>query len=429
MNTLSDSVEVAIIGAGAAGLAAARTLHERQVSCLLLEGSHRIGGRAYTEDLAPGMPFDLGCHWMHSASLNPFLPIAEALGFTYSTAGFARGLFLNGAWGDADQEAAWRAFRDANDARAEQAALGEDLSLWEVTERDSFWTPIYDYLTSLVTSADPDQISIQDLANYRDTYEDWPVEQGYGRLIAAFHQDTPVTLNNAVRAVDWSGKTIRLDTAKGQVEAKRLIVTVSTGILNGGDIRFTPTLPAWKLEAAAALPLGNHNRIALAFDRDVFGPDVPRDLFVLDGDSEAMGLGIRPFGHNYVTAVTGGRFADWLERAGIEAAADLARETLRKAFGSDIDKHVTRHLVTAWRTEPWVKGAYSSALPGQAGQREMLAEPIDSRLFFAGEACSREFYSTAHGAHLTGLAAAEAAMSAITAGKAGKADKADKAGT
>ncbi len=110
--------------------------------------------------------------------------------------------------------------------------------------------------------------------------------------------------------------------------------------------------------------------------------------------------------------MTGGRFADWLERAGVEASVDLAKEKLKQAFGSDITNHVVRHSVTAWRSNPWVKGAYAAPGPGETHQRAALAKPIDNRLFFAGEATSREFMATAHGAYLSGISAAEAAAAA-----------------
>ena len=168
-------------------------------------------------------------------------------------------------------------------------------------------------------------------------------------------------------------------------------------------------MPDWKAEAIAALPLGNHNRICLVVDRDVFGPDAPRGGTVLDREGEPMNLRIRPFESNTVIAVTGGRFADWLERAGQADSAALAKEKLQAVFGTDITRHVVRDLVTAWRGDPWVKGAYSAALPGQHRQRAELARPIDGRLYFAGEATSREFFSTAHGAYLSGIEAAEAA--------------------
>ena len=96
MNT--TEVDVAIVGAGAAGLAAARRLTELGKSFVLLEASHRIGGRAYTEEILPGVPFDLGCHWMHSASLNPFVKIADELGFAYTKNGYPRGGYSDGTW-------------------------------------------------------------------------------------------------------------------------------------------------------------------------------------------------------------------------------------------------------------------------------------------------------------------------------------------
>jgi monoamine oxidase len=134
---------------------------------------------------------------------------------------------------------------------------------------------------------------------------------------------------------------------------------------------------------------------------------------VLDDDAEPMSFEIRPFGYDYVVGMTGGRFADWLERAGVEASVDLAKENLKKAFGADIVKHVVGRNVTAWRGDPWVRGAYSAALLGQTDQRPRLAEPLDGRLFFAGEATSPEYYSTAHGAHLTGIATARQVAQAL----------------
>ncbi len=404
MTAAMTDTDVAIVGAGAAGLAAAKTLGELGVPFVLLEASHRIGGRAYTEEVAPGAPFDLGCHWMHSASRNPFVAIADAHGFEYNKLGFAGRGRIDGAWTSAAEEAEFEAFKARNsEAIARAAAAGPDVAAAEVTERTGRWTPLYDYFFSLWTSFDVDQVSIVDLENYLDTEENWPLKQGYGALVARHAAGVPVALNSQVSAIDWSGKALRLTTPRGEVRAKKVIVTVSTGILAGGHIRFDPALPDWKQEAVAGLPLGNHNRICLIYDRDVFGAEAPRSAAVLDNGAEPMSFTIRPFGYDYVVGLTGGRFADWLERAGTAAAVDLAKENLKQAFGADIVKHLVGHNVTAWRGDPWVRGAYSAALPGQAPQRARLAEPLDGRLFFAGEATSPEFYSTAHGAHLTGI--------------------------
>lgn len=419
----NSTVDVAVVGAGAAGLAAAKTLERRGLSFVVLEASHRIGGRAYTEEVAPGVPFDLGCHWLHSASLNPFVGIADSLGLHYDKTGpsllndnaeLFNSVFVDGAWAGPESLRDLTAhFRRSHGGIEGLPGDGPDRSVAEVTERAGRWTPLFDYFVSLFSSADSDQVSARDVAAYRDTGEDWPVEEGYGTLVARFGAEVPVALNTAVREIVWSGKDLRLGTARGEVRARKAIVTVSTGILGAGDIRFDPPLPAWKLDAIAALPLGNHNRICLLFDRNAFGEDHPKSTTIMTPGTEPMNFRIRPFGHDYVHGMTGGRFADWLERAGPEASADFAKEKLRQAFGSGITRHIVRHLVTAWRGDPLIKGAYSAALPGQSGQRAELARPIDERLYFAGEATTPDFYATAHGAYITGIAAAEAAAEAL----------------
>ena len=403
-----QEVDIAIIGAGAAGLAAGKELAARNASFVLLEASHRIGGRGYTEDIAPGVPFDLGCHWLHSASLNPFVAIADQLGFSYHRGGgFPWNFLRDGKAASRQDKDDYAQFRAAQDKRIASKRGDRDKSIYEATERDSPWTPYGDHIMSLLCSVDVDQISVEDLLAYKDTGEDWPVQQGYGALIHRFGADVPVSLNTFVHAVDWSGSRVRLKTSKGELRAGKVLLTVSTGILAGGDIGFTPTLPDWKREAIAGLPLGNHNRIGLLLDEKAFGEEMPWGYTVRDGDEEPFSLQLRPFGFPYVIGMTGGRFADWLERAGERASVDYAIERLARVFGSAVRKHVRKHTVTAWRGDPWVKGAYSCALPGQAHQREALARPIDQMLYFAGEATSRASFSTAHGAYLSGLRAVE----------------------
>ena len=414
---MKSDVDVAIIGAGAAGLGAAMTLARLGVEHVLIEASHRIGGRAYTEEVAPGVPFDLGCHWMHSASLNPMVAVADRLGFDYNTTGFDRDIHHDGAWAtEAELVDCGKFFERGYAAIQAAGAAGEDVSIADVTERESVWTPYFDHVSSLNTSADVDQASVLDEHRYNDTEENWPLKQGYGAMIARFGADVPVTLNAAVERIDWSGQRIRLTTAKGEISAAKVIVAVSTGILGGGDMGFAPALPDWKQAAIGALPLGNHNRICLVFDGNPFGDDHPVGATIGDATSEPMNFRLRPFGYDYAVGVTGGRFADWLERTGIQASADLATEKLVKAYGSDIAKRIVRHNVTAWRGDPWIRGAYSAAEPGSGWRRAELARPIDERLYFAGEATSLEFFATCHGAYLTGIATAEAAAQALGVG-------------
>ena len=409
MSSAGTIHDVAIVGAGSAGLAAATAARALGLDFVLLEASHRIGGRGYTEQFAPGIAFDLGCHWMHSASRNPYVAIADRFGFTYRKGTFPRGLWIDGRWASEDERASLEASYDRRHAAIIAAArTGAGQSIAEATERDDRWTTVLDYWTSIANAADPDEVSVDDSYNYVDTDENWPIKQGFGALIARFGGDLPVALNCAVQRIGWGNADISLHTTKGTVRAKRALITVSTGILGAGDIRFDPALPDWKLVAIAGLPLGTHNRIGLLFDRDVFGPDCPRGgAFLLPGE-EPVGFSLRPFDQNYVTAFTGGRHAVWLERAGTAAAVDFATEKLGKIFGGAVTKHVTRHIVTAWTGDPWVRGSYSAALPGQGHQRAQLARPLDDRLYFAGEATSIDAHATAHGAYLTGVASMKA---------------------
>jgi monoamine oxidase len=248
---------------------------------------------------------------------------------------------------------------------------------------------------------------VQDTFNYRDTDENWPIREGFGALIARFGADVPVTLNCAVERVDWSGRAVELQTPKGTVKARRALITASTGVLGAGDIRFDPDLPDWKMDAIAGLPMGTHNRIGLMFDQDVFGPDCPEGGGVLLPNEEPIGFSLRPFGQPVAVALTGGRHALWLERAGIAAAVDFAMEKLVKIFGSEIKPHLRRHIVTAWGSDPWTKGSYSAALPGNGRRRAALGQPIDDRLFFAGEATSTHAHATAHGAYISAVQAIE----------------------
>ena len=104
--------------------------------------------------------------------------------------------------------------------------------------------------------------------------------------------------------------------------------------------------------------------------------------------------------------MTGGRFGAWLERAGQAASVEYMVEHMKAVWGNDIARHVTdRVIVTAWQGDPWTLGSYSGANPGHAHQRVELARPIDDRLFFAGEATSPDFFSTCHGACLSGARA------------------------
>ena len=228
---MTDRVEVAVIGAGAAGLAAAIALTARGVPYVLLEASHRIGGRAHTEYPPDGAAFDLGCHWMHSASINPFVPIADQYSIRYEKRdgyGPEEGYFRGGQWvSEPALESLEEEFEAAEAVLAQAWSDGLDKSVAEVTERDGEWTSVLDYYTALNTSSDSDQVSIGDMVSYEDTHENWPVVDGYGQLVERWGSGVPVSLNTEVRTIHWGDADVRLETTRGDVQAQRVIITVS----------------------------------------------------------------------------------------------------------------------------------------------------------------------------------------------------------
>ena len=405
--------DVVVIGAGAAGLAAAKELNRLGVSCTVIEGSHRIGGRAYSEELVPGTWFDLGCAWLTDGDANPFAAIADRLGIALGRATwdaynkpenhrFVRnGTRLAGE----DHAACRRYYVDSYAAIAAACGNGADAAISEVIDLESPWAP--PFIESIATGwgVDVDGVSCADNMSSVGALG-YPVPHGYGNLVAAWGANVPVTLNARAERIDWSGAGVVIETPKGTVRGRLALLTVSTGMLASGEIAFAPGLPDWKLEAIAGLPMGTENKMGIAFDKDVFGPDGRGHHTVWSDEGESAKVDVNGMGFNSVSVFTGGRHAVWLEKQGPQACHDFAVDRVAEVFGNDIRKHVIRSITTAWSTEPWMRGSWACALPGQAHQREHLARAIDDRLFFAGEATQVGGQGTCDGAYRSGHRAA-----------------------
>jgi monoamine oxidase len=238
------------------------------------------------------------------------------------------------------------------------------------------------------------------------------LREGYGRLFEKLAEGLPVALATPVIRIDHRGRAIRLETAHGTVTAARVIVTVPTSVLAVEKIRFDPPLPA-KLAAAAGLPLGVDDKLFIGLDGPVAG--IEHDEFLVGSTirRETMSYQIRPLDRPAIYCFVGGRLAAALEREGEAAMFAFAADELAHILGSAIRRHIAPLAATAWLRDGWSLGSYSYALPGHSGDRAQLTAPVDDRLFFAGEACSPNFFSTAHGAYMSGIAAGEAALASL----------------
>jgi monoamine oxidase len=402
---------VVVIGAGAAGIAAARRLQEAGVDPLVLEARERIGGRAFTQDHG-GTPLDRGCEWLHSGDRNPWTTIAETLGNSVVRIPSpwrrqTRDIGFPAADQDAFGAASDRFYRRLEAHAADGATDAPASTCLEPGER---WNGLIGAVGTYINGVEFDRLSILDYDRYADTGVNWRVREGFGATIAAYGAGVPVRLGCPVTLVDHAGARLRLITPQGTVEADRAIVTVPPTLLASGALRFAPDLPA-KLAAAEGVPLGVANKVFFALDK----PDLLPPEGHLFGRTDRVGTGtyhLRSLGRPVVQGFFGGAQAIALERDGPAAFFDFALEEIAGLLGSDIRRHLHPLVATGWADDPWSLGSYSHALPGHADDRAVLADPVDGRLFFAGEACSRHDFSTAHGAYRTGRAAAEALLDA-----------------
>ena len=409
---MNHEPDIAIVGAGAAGIGAARRLAESGLSTLIVDALPRVGGRAWTRDVA-GMKLDLGCEWLHSAERNPWTRLAEAGGFAVQR----------------DMPGWRRQYRDLGFSAAEQDAARAEFAAWsarliaappasdraaDALDREGRWTAYLQALSGFISGDELGRISARDYAAYDVAASDlnWRLPGGYGALIAA-HLPSTATLSLAtpVQAISLAGRRVALHTPSGTIRARAAILTVSTNVLAGGTIALPAALDPWR-DAAARLPLGSNEKLFLEI---VGAHPFAAETRVL-GDPRDATTGtyaIRPFGWPVVMCYLGGAGARAVATAGHEAAFARAIDQLAALFGADVRKSLRPLAASDWARTPSIAGAYSHALPGQAAARGVLAQPFEGRLFFAGEATHRTDFSTAHGAYESGVRAAEEAIRAL----------------
>ncbi|HVZ98889.1 MAG TPA: NAD(P)/FAD-dependent oxidoreductase [Caulobacterales bacterium] len=412
---MDDAYDVLVLGGGAAGVAAARRLADAGASVLIVEARDRLGGRGLT-NIAAGLPLDMGCGWLHSADHNIWRAQAERMGFhvEHAPAPWNR---QSGSQGftSAEQEdfrAAFGRFQARVDAEAEQS---EARAASFFLEADCRWNPLLNAVFTYISGAALDCIDARDYARYDDSGINWRVREGYGALIAAYGAGLPVLFDAPVAELDHSGAVLRVTTAKGVLNAKAAIVTLPTSVLP--RLKLTPDLPE-KRAAAEGLPLGHAEKLFFALAKP---EEFPADGHWF-GHIDRVDTGsyhLRPLGRPIVECYFGGNLAEQLARAGAAAMADFALQELGGLIGASAPRRLAPLAASHWATEPHALGSYSYAKPGRAEDRAVLAASVDNRVFFAGEACSRERYSTAHGAFETGVTAAEQALSALGLHRAG----------
>jgi len=409
---LPAETDVVVIGAGAAGIAAARRLQAAGRSVIVLEAKDRSGGRCIADTVNFGMPMDLGAHWIHAPADNPLVDLARAAGFQLYDDPERPRLTIRGR---SPREGEWEAFAAAL-TRAQRAILdageaGREVSLaaaMPTNLRD--WQPTIEFLKGAWDSGkETAEISCVDFYNAIET-RDLFCRQSYGAILAKLGEGLPIRLSTVVTKIDWSGRGVAVETPAGTVRARAAIVTASTSVLASGAIRFTPALPKRQADAIAALSCGAYEHLIVHLPGNPMDakPDEP---FVVKADTAATAKPLaRIAGSDWWYLDIGGRFARDLANAGPAAMKAFAAEFITREFGPQARRVMGEVHVTSWTTDPFIRGAWSVAGPGATPQRLRLAEPVGQRLLIAGEATDEGLWGTVGGAWASGERAADQAL-------------------
>ena len=416
--------KILVIGAGLAGLAAARELMRHGHEVLVLEARDRIGGRIWTSTSWPDAPLDLGATWIHGVRGNPISGLAEDINAKRWVTNYERVASYNssGKLLTDGEQAQLESIRERvfSLLRREQAR-DEDTSVWQALaslQRELSSSPAAMRFFNFCLSGDIEQeysgSTKQLSAHWYDSAKEFGGDdalfaQGFKVITDFLAQGLRIELSQIVKEVHWGGPELKLITQKSQFVADKIVVTLPLGVLQSDTVRFLPALPPVRRQAIAKLGMGVLNKCYLRFER-VFWPD---NVDWLEYVSLQHGewtqwvsfqrVAQLPILLGFNAADRGREIEAWSDDRVVESAM----QTLKTIFGAKLPQPVG-YQITRWGKDPFAAGAYSyNAYGSTPAMRDTLAQPLGNRLFFAGEATSKDHFGTAHGAYMSGMKAAK----------------------
>jgi monoamine oxidase len=416
VTALPRDSEIVVVGAGAAGIAAARRVLAANRKVVVIEASNRIGGRCWTDTQTFGVPFDRGARWLYTQLANPVARLARSVGMDVYAAPQAQKIRIGRRNARAGETEDFLATLVRTNRALGDPTRKADLSAQDAMPKDTGeWARTLEFnLGPAMASKDLKELSSIDLSRLEPRDAGAFCRQGLGALVEKLAEPVPVVLGTPVTRIVWGGRELAVETATGRIGTRAVIVTASTNVLVSGKLRFAPDLPKRHLDAAGKLSLGSYDHIALELPNNPLG--LQRDDLVMEkSESGRTGLLLANAGGSPLCVVdVGGSFGRDLSNQGEPAMVAFAVEWLTKLYGSDVKSAVKRTAVTRWNTHPFTLGAISAAVPGAQGSRKVLGEPLGS-LFLAGEATHETLWGTVGGAWESGERAAEAALRRIGA--------------
>jgi monoamine oxidase len=407
-----SDVDVVIVGAGAAGIAAARRIAASGRRMIFLEASDRIGGRCFTDMRTFGIPYDRGAHWIHMPDLNPLAKLAARTGLDIYPAppGQRLRIGLRNAR-EGEMEDFLSTLVRCNRA-IHEAARRADVSCAQALPKDlGEWRPTMEFVLGPFGTGKPlSEVSTLDFSKSAERDVDAFCRQGLGTLLAKLSAGLPIQLGKPVTRIVWDARLVEVETPGGLVRARTVIMTASTNVIASGKIRFQPGLPKRHAEAIGKLSLGSYDHVAIEFSGNPLGLQSDDLVFEKATGSRSAALLANISGSRLCQVEVAGALGTDLAEEGEAAMTAFAIDWLAGLFGAEIRQAVKRTHATRWAREPWALGAFSAAAPGGQWARKALSEPLSERLWFAGEATHETLWGTIGGAWEAGERAADGAL-------------------
>jgi monoamine oxidase len=415
--------KVIIIGAGLSGLAAARDLLKAGAEVIVLEARDRIGGRVWTSRLWPDLPMDLGASWIHGVESNPLTKLADEARARRSGTDYERAILHDAQGAEADNEDAFaKAEALVRKARERAEEFEADISLKQAITNSPEWKRADTDLRRLVRQFVFSTIEAEYGGGWDET-STWHFDedeafgggdelfpQGFDQVTRYLARGLDIRLSRQVRIIAPEKNGVRITLADGTaMPADHVILTVPLGVLKAGSIEFAAPLQPARMNAIETLRMGLLNKCCLRFDEVAWPSDVdwigwmgPRDGIW----SEWLSLA-RAANAPALMAFHAADSARGLEKLSDADMAAGAHDALKVMFGNRFPAPRAVQ-VTRWAGDPLSHGAYSFNAVGTtpATRKALSGADWEGRLVFAGEACSAEYFGTAHGALLSGSTAA-----------------------
>lgn len=403
---------IIVIGAGISGLAAAKQLKAEGFNVIVLEAQDKVGGRLRT-DRSLGVAFDEGASWIHGINANPITMLAAQAGMdTFETVDEIRvsydigGVLRSAATYDNTETELYSILNTMmNSGNANQSFETVFNNLYPSKANDRLWQF---FLSTYVTFDTGDLNQLSSLL-YNEGEEFSGVEKiatnGYDTIPNYLANGLNVQLNQRVTKIDYTDAKIKI-THNGNIsEADYVIVTVPLGVLKANKIQFTPALPNDKQLAIDKIGMNCVNKFLLTWNT-AFWDDVQYISYTpVSKDKFNYFVNVKKFNPS-VNALMTFAYADYARQTETMTDTQIIGEVmshLKDIYGTSIP-NPTNLVRTKWQTNENAFGAYSyTAVSTEMKHFEDLAATINNKLFFAGEHTEVDYFSTAHGAYLSGL--------------------------